>query len=85
MRTFILHAFSEPFNQQNNHVKDVKSILHYGGEDFPAIDRNTNKKIEVNKELSPLDIDKLNHFYPPIGEFMANYAILAFEISILIR
>ena len=55
------------FNNQNNHFEDVKSILHYGGDGFPAIERNTNKKIEVNKELSPLDIDKLNHYYPPIS------------------
>lgn len=42
--------------------------MHYGGEDFQAHDRKTHKIIEINKMLSPLDIDKLNHYYPPISK-----------------
>ena len=40
--------------------------MHYGGDVFHAIDKKTKQKIEENKELSPLDIKKLNHYYPPI-------------------
>ena len=42
--------------------------MHYGGDDFHAHDQKTHKKIEINKKLSPLDIDKLNHYYPPISK-----------------
>ena len=42
--------------------------MHYGGEGFHAHDKTTHKKIEINKKLSPLDIKKLNHYYPPISK-----------------
>ena len=57
----------EMFFQSNNQVKDVKSIMHYGGEVFDAYDKE-NKKIGTNMELSPLDIQKLNYYYPPISK-----------------
>ena len=44
--------------------------MHYGGKAFGAIDKETNKLVEVNKELSPLDIEKLNHYYPAICKLM---------------
>ena len=44
--------------------KDAKSIMHYGGEGFYAIDKKTKQRIEQNTELSQLDIVKLNHYYP---------------------
>ena len=42
--------------------------MHYGGEVFHAYDKHTQQKIELNKQLSPLDIEKLNHYYPPISK-----------------
>ncbi len=41
--------------------------MHYGGEVFDAYDKE-NKKIGTNMELSPLDIEKLNYYYPPISK-----------------
>ena len=49
-------------------MKDVKSIMHYGGEVFHAYDSKTKKMIGTNKELSPLDIEKLNYYYPTISK-----------------
>ena len=57
---------------------DVKSIMHYDGTlrgffSKPIMtDRKTGKSIGVNKELSQLDIEKLNKMYPcksPCGKF----------------
>jgi len=42
--------------------------MHYGGEVFYAWDTTTHKKIEENTKLSPLDIQKLNYYYPPISK-----------------
>ena len=56
-------------NSLNNPLKDTKSIMHYGGDVLHAIDKITKEKIEINEELSPLDIEKLNHYYPPIRKF----------------
>ena len=42
--------------------------MHYGGEVLNATDNKTHQKIGVNRELSPLDIKKLNHYYPPISK-----------------
>ena len=39
--------------------------MHYGGEVFHAHDKTTGQKIQTNKKLSPLDIEKLNYYYPP--------------------
>ena len=68
----------EMFFQTNNQVKDVKSIMHYGGEVFDAYDKE-NKKIGTNMELSPLDIQKLNYYYPPISKLASagiSYSLL---------
>ena len=50
---------------------DIKSIMHYDGtlngwfpENNPVMKGLDGSKIEVNKELSPLDIEKLNKMYP---------------------
>ena len=46
---------------------DVKSIMHYpgflNGEIFMT-DKLTGKRIEENKNMSRLDIEKLNKMYP---------------------
>ena len=42
--------------------------MHYGGNGFHAHDKTTHKLIGINKKLSPLDIKKLNHYYPPISK-----------------
>ena len=47
-------------------MKDVKSIMHYGGQGFYATNKKTKQRIEQNTVLSPLDIEKLNYYYPPI-------------------
>ena len=49
---------------------DVYSIMHYDGTlggtfSSPVMtDKRTGKGIAVNKEMSPLDIEKLNVMYP---------------------
>ena len=49
---------------------DVTSIMHYDGKlrghsQTPIMtDNRTGKSIGVNKEMSPLDIQKLNEMYP---------------------
>ena len=49
---------------------DKNSIMHYGGTlrgrfSSPIItDKITGKSIGVNREMSPLDIEKLNQMYP---------------------
>ena len=49
---------------------DIHSIMHYDGTlrghfAIPILtDKRTGKGIEVNKEMSPLDIKKLNKLYP---------------------
>ena len=49
---------------------DVQSIMHHDGTlrgyfSSPVItDKRTGKGIAVNKEMSPLDIEKLNLMYP---------------------
>ena len=49
---------------------DTKSIMHYDGllggrVDHPIMtDKLTGKGIEVNKNMSSLDIEKLNEMYP---------------------
>ena len=49
---------------------DVHSIMHYDGtlrghfSNPVLIDRQTKRGIEVNKQLSVLDIKKLNEMYP---------------------
>ena len=59
---------------------DTKSIMHYDGTmrgffSKPIMtDRKTGKSIGVNKELSQLDIQKLNKMYPcklPCGKFFS--------------
>ena len=61
---------------------DTKSIMHYDGtlrgffSEPIMTDRKTGKSIGVNKELSQLDIQKLNKMYPckpkasTCGEFL---------------
>ena len=58
--------------------------MHYGGPRFYATNITTKERIEENSELSPLDIEKLNNYYPPIRKFLTNYAILSktFEASL---
>ena len=49
---------------------DIKSIMHYDGTlrgyfSTPIMtDKITGNSIEVNREMSPLDIKKLNQMYP---------------------
>ena len=49
---------------------DIKSIMHYDGTligNFPKpilVDKITGKGIGLNKEMSPIDIKKLNEMYP---------------------
>ena len=49
---------------------DIHSIMHYDGTlrgNFPnpiIVDKLTGKTIEVNRKMSPLDIEKLNEMYP---------------------
>ena len=49
---------------------DVTSIMHYDGKlrghfQTPIMtDKRTGKSIEVNREMSPMDIQKLNKMYP---------------------
>ena len=49
---------------------DTKSIMHYDGllrghfQHPVMIDQQTGKGIEVNKNMSSLDIEKLNKMYP---------------------
>ena len=48
---------------------DVKSIMHYDGTlrghfSKPIMTVKNGKSIEVNREMSPLDIQKLNEMYP---------------------
>ena len=64
-------------------VYDTRSIMHYDGTlrgNFHSktpimVDLNTGKSIELNKKMSPIDIQKLNEMYPckqtgpVIGEF----------------
>ena len=42
--------------------------MHYGGEAFVAFDKRNHQRIQENTELSPLDIEKLNYYYPPISK-----------------
>ena len=42
--------------------------MHYGGGVLDAHDSKTKKMIGTNKELSPLDIEKLNYYYPTISK-----------------
>ena len=54
---------------------DIKSIMHYDGTlgGFSSVsnpimkDKLTGKSVEVNNELSPIDIEKLNKLYPCIS------------------
>ena len=48
--------------------------MHYGGEVFHAHDKTTGQKIQTNKKLSPLDIEKLNYYYPPISTTTGKFA-----------
>ena len=50
---------------------DINSIMHYDGtlggffsSDPVMKDKITGKSIEVNREMSPIDIRKLNEMYP---------------------
>ena len=49
---------------------DIRSIMHYDGTlrgffSTPIMtDRKTGKSIGVNREMSPMDIQKLNKMYP---------------------
>ena len=49
---------------------DVESIMHYDGTlrghfSYPIMkDKKTNKGIKVNRQMSTLDIQKLNEMYP---------------------
>ena len=49
---------------------DTKSIMHYDGKlrgyfsNPIMVDKITGKGIELNKEMSPIDIKKLNEMYP---------------------
>ena len=64
---------SEKFDRMstdNLTAYDTKSIMHYDGtlrgffSEPIMTDRKTGKSIGVNKELSQLDIQKLNKMYP---------------------
>ena len=49
---------------------DIHSIMHYDGKlrgyfsNPIMVDKITGKGIEMNKEMSPIDIKKLNEMYP---------------------
>ena len=51
-----------------SYMYDVTSIMHYDGElggKTPIMtDKRTGKNIGVNREMSPMDIQKLNKMYP---------------------
>ena len=68
---------------------DVKSIMHYDGTlrghfSKPIMTDKNGKSIEINREMSPLDIQKLNKMYPcksinPVcGKFGAIFCEFAF-------
>ena len=68
---------------------DIHSIMHYDGTlrgrfSYPVMtDKKTGKGIDVNKKMSPLDIQKLNKMYPckstsPVcGEFSSENFVMS--------
>ena len=68
---------------------DIQSIMHYDGTlrgrfSYPVMtDKKTGKGIEVNKKMSPLDIQKLKKMYPckstsPVcGEFLSENFVMS--------
>ena len=64
---------------------DIRSIMHYDGtlrglvRDPIIVDKLTGKGIEINRKMSPLDIQKLNEMYPckPTGPVFGMFNFLA--------
>ena len=64
------YKFDRLPTDKNLTAYDIKSIMHYDGTlnglfpNNPIMKALDGSKIEVNKELSSLDIQKLNKMYP---------------------
>ena len=65
-----LRKYNWTVSDGNLSAYDIKSIMHYDGTlrgrftDPIIVDNLTGKGIEVNRNMSALDIQKLNEMYP---------------------
>ena len=71
-KIFVKTKKLNPTPGDNFTAYDTKSIMHYDGtmggffskSDPVMKDKISGKRIEINKEMSPIDIRKLNQMYP---------------------